>query len=103
MKTSKLPKTDSILKLAKFWDTHELTNFEDELEEVSDPVFVRATPIKVRLQASETKALLQLAHKKGISEEELIRKWVLQKLASGGANRRGKRRSRLEAHVKLSS
>jgi len=28
MKTRKLPRTDSIQKLAKFWDTHDLTDFE---------------------------------------------------------------------------
>jgi hypothetical protein len=31
MKKSKLTKIDSIYKLAEFWDTHELTDFEDEL------------------------------------------------------------------------
>lgn len=34
-----LPKTDSIQKLAEFWDSHDLTDFEDELEEVTEPVF----------------------------------------------------------------
>ncbi len=43
MKESKLPKTDSIQELAEFWDTHDLTDFEDELEEVIEPVFVRGT------------------------------------------------------------
>lgn len=36
-----LPKTDSIRKLAKFWDAHDVTQFEDELEEVQDAVFER--------------------------------------------------------------
>lgn len=39
MKTEHLPKTSSIEELAQFWDTHDLTNFEDELEEVTEPVF----------------------------------------------------------------
>ncbi len=51
MKKSKLPKTDSIQELAVFWDSHDLTDFEDELEEVTEPVFVRGTAIKVPLQA----------------------------------------------------
>ena len=29
MKKAKLPKTDSIQKLAEFWDTHDLTEFEN--------------------------------------------------------------------------
>ncbi len=40
MKTAEaLPQTDSIQELAQFWDNHDLTDFEDELEEVTEPVF----------------------------------------------------------------
>jgi hypothetical protein len=37
----KIPKTDSIEELARFWDAHDLTGFEDPLEEVTAPVFQR--------------------------------------------------------------
>lgn len=57
MKARKLPKTDSIQKLAKFWDSHDVSEFADELEEVTDPVFVRDMPIQVRLQSSEVEAV----------------------------------------------
>ena len=79
--TRKLPRTDSIRALAKFWDSHDLTDFEDELEEVTQPVFVRDTPIKVHLQSSEAEAVQQIARAKGVSREELIRQWVMQKIA----------------------
>ena len=32
MKNKKIPQTDSIEELAQFWDLHDLTDFEDELE-----------------------------------------------------------------------
>ena len=80
MKKPNLPKTDSIQKMAEFWDTHDLTVFEDELEEVTEPVFVRGTAIKVPLESSEVAAVEQLAQAKGVSREELIRAWVVQKL-----------------------
>ena len=80
MTKRKLPRTDSIQELAKFWDRHDLTDFQDELEEVAEPVFVPATPIKVRLQSREAKAVQKIAQSKGVSQEELIRQWVLQKL-----------------------
>ena len=35
MKKQTLPQIDSIEELAHFWDTHDLTAFEDELEEVN--------------------------------------------------------------------
>ena len=31
----RIPQTDSIEALAKFWDTHDLTDFEDEFEYIS--------------------------------------------------------------------
>ncbi len=79
MKKSKLPKTDSIQQLAEFWDTHDLTDFEDELEEVAEPVFGRRAAIKVPLESREVEAVEQIARAKGLSREELIRAWVLQK------------------------
>ena len=39
MNSKKMPQTDSIQELAQFWDTHDLTDFEEELEEVHEPVF----------------------------------------------------------------
>ena len=54
MINQKLPTTDSIEELALFWDTHNLTDFEDELEEVTEPVFVRQENgvIQLHLQKS---------------------------------------------------
>ena len=43
VKKTKLPEPDSIAEMAEFWDTHDLTDFEDDLEEVVEPVFVRGT------------------------------------------------------------
>ncbi len=36
-----IPQTDSIKELAEFWDTHEITDFEEQLEEVDEPEFLR--------------------------------------------------------------
>lgn len=38
---TRLPTTDSIRDLANFWDTHDLTDFDDQLEVVAEPVFER--------------------------------------------------------------
>ncbi len=91
MKKSKLPKTDSIQQLAKFWDTHDLTDFEEELVEVAEPVFVRGRAIKVHLESPEAEAVQQMAQAKGVSQEELIHAWVLEKLARRTNARRTKR------------
>jgi pyrroloquinoline quinone (PQQ) biosynthesis protein C len=85
MKKARLPKTDSIKKLAAFWDSHDLTDFAEELEEVAEPVFVRRTAIKVPLEAHEAEAVERMAEAKGVSREELIRTWIRQKVTSGRA------------------
>jgi aryl-alcohol dehydrogenase-like predicted oxidoreductase len=78
---SNLPNTDSIEALAAFWDTHDLTAFQDELEEVQEPLFERQKLVRVPLDASNIEAVQKIARTKGVTPEELIRSWVLQQLA----------------------
>ncbi len=88
MRKSKLPKTDSIQKLAEFWDTHDLTDFEEDLEEVAEPIFGRGSAIKLHLKSPEAAAVQQMAQAKGITREALIHAWVLEKLARRNHARR---------------
>jgi len=81
MNKLKIPEIDSIAELARFWDTHDLTDFEDRLEEVTEPVFQRkTTTVWVPLQPQEVEAVKQIADSQGIELSTLIRGWVLEKL-----------------------
>ena len=80
MKTQKIPETDSIEELARFWDTHDLADFEDQLEEVSEPVFERQTVMKVQLAPQEADAIEQIAKSKGVGSAALIKEWLLEKI-----------------------
>ena len=91
MKKSKLPKTNSIQKLAEFWDSHDLTDFEDELQEVAEQVFVRGGAIQVPLESRDLAAVERLARSKGVSPEQLVRSWVLQRIARRSGPRPAKR------------
>ena len=85
MKSQKLPVTDSIEELARFWDTHDVTDYLDELEEVTEPIFdpnLRRTLV-LRLEPGEAKAVAEKAKERGIEKEALIRQWVLEKLEEG--------------------
>ena len=55
MKTPKIPRTDSIQELAKFWDAHDLTDFDDALEDVPGSVFERRAQetVTTRQRAAE--------------------------------------------------
>ena len=44
-------------ELANFWDTHDITNFEDELEEVKEPVFERRQEQKIQWRKMSPKIL----------------------------------------------
>ena len=82
MKSSALPKTDSIEELASFWDSHEITDFEDQLEEVTEPLFERGPVMILQLETAEIQAVEEIARARGVPHAELLREWVLEKLAS---------------------
>lgn len=79
----KMPKTDSIQELATFWQRHDVTDFEDELEELPGPVFQRAHVVGVPLTGDEHKAIREAAASRGIDEAALIREWVKERLHRG--------------------
>ncbi len=91
MSKSKLPKTDSLQKLPEFWDSHDLTDFSDQLQEVAEPVFVRGSGIKVPLDSRDIATVERLARSKGVSPEQLIRSWVRQRVARRNNARPAKR------------
>ena len=80
MKHSKIPQTDSIQELAQFWNTHDLTDFEDELEEVTEPVF--ETKVTVRLNPNEAEVVKTLANARGTSPVTLVQEWVAERIAT---------------------
>ena len=82
MNTNRLPQSDSIQELARFWDTHDLTDFENELEEVTEAVFERETVVTVHLSSEDAGVVNEIAKAKGINDAELIHEWVVEKVHS---------------------
>ncbi len=82
MTRQKLPHTDSIEELARFWDTHDLTDFEEDLEEVGEPVFVRTkgASLSINLQPAQAHHLQKVARSKGVKETSVVREWILERL-----------------------
>ena len=62
MKGERIPETDSIEELSRFWDSHDLTDFEDQLEEVTEPVFQGEPGLRlsIRLNPKELERLRRL-------------------------------------------
>lgn len=63
----KVPKTDSVEELAKFWDTHDITDFENELEDVKETVFDLGgeAVARIHLDAEQAEALNRIARCRG--------------------------------------
>jgi len=76
---------------ANFWNTHSITDYLDQLEEVND-VFVLAPAlarkirersarnkmISIRLAEWELKKSKEIAHKKNVPYQTLMRSWIDQ-------------------------
>lgn len=80
MNNQKLPETDSIKNLARFWDEHDITDFEELLEEVPDPVFRKGADIRIHLEQDEIESLEKMARQRGLKNSDLIREWIIEKL-----------------------
>ncbi len=77
---SKIPEFKSYEEEARFWDTHDLTDFASELEEVTEPLFERDIVLAIHLSVQEAQAVKKLARTKGMADTDLIHEWVREKL-----------------------
>ena len=80
--TQQLPKTDSIEELAQFWDTHDVTEYEGNLEEAPDVVFAKSpsNELSIPLGAAELARIRRIAASRGVDETSLIQEWVRERL-----------------------
>jgi hypothetical protein len=82
MSNTKIPQTDSIEELAQFWQTHDVTDFEDQLEEVQEPIFEQSPQIvfTIQLPVKEVEVIRRIAKSNGVEQSTLVRQWVLEKV-----------------------
>jgi hypothetical protein len=78
---SRIPRFTSREEEAAWWDTHDFTDYLDELK----PVRVRfaknlSQGLTVRLDPDTMRALREQAKRRGIGPTTLIRMWVMERL-----------------------
>lgn len=82
---SRIPEFENLEAEAHFWDTHSITDFEDETKDV-DIFFDLHKPkqetLVLRLQKGLKDKLENIAKLKGISVSSLARMWLMEKLHS---------------------
>jgi predicted DNA binding CopG/RHH family protein len=72
---------NSFDELANFWETHDLTDYEDQLHEVSYKVAPKPTrQFVVTLSDELTKAMRKAARREGVSMQTLVNLWVQERL-----------------------
>lgn len=81
----KLPKFSSDEELAKWIETHDLSDFMDGFEVVSEEIKAQRTPRKKKLvgldlNPRELDAIKQVAKTRGIPYKTLIQNWLIEKL-----------------------
>ena len=78
----KIPRFRSEAEEARFWDTHDSTNYLHQFKRVR-VTFPRPKPkvlVSVRLGKSEVGLLRRIAARKGLGYGSLIRLWLTEKL-----------------------
>jgi len=70
---------DSYEAAAEFWDTHDVSDYLDLTEEVSD-VQIKLKRKHFKIEPDITAELSKKAREKGISTETLINLWLQEKL-----------------------
>jgi predicted phosphatase len=82
IKRERLPNSDSVEGLASFWDHHDLTDFEQDLQEVREPVFVRAKGAlaRIKLRPAEAQQLKKIARSRGVKESTILTQWIRERL-----------------------
>ena len=86
---SRIPHFATVEEAAEFWDTHDSTEFEDELEDVTDVRFVvtrtqRKKGITIRLAEDQLDLLRREAAAKGIGPSTWARMLILEHLHRKG-------------------
>lgn len=82
-KKTKIPVFKNEPEEARFWDTHDSTQFLDQMEEVHDIRFSepKHESIVIDLESQCAAALKKLAHKKRLPYHSLIQRWIKEKVA----------------------
>lgn len=77
----KIPSFANILEEAEFWDTHDFTDFMDDVEPIRLPANQqRVIRLVVTLGDTEDRALEQHAQALGITAPVLAHRWIAEQL-----------------------
>jgi len=89
MKKKRIPSFRSDAEEARFWDTHDATDYEWEV--VTEPVFVRPPEGVINLGGPLWRKVVRTAKQGRTTPDELVRRWIGERLARPRRSPRTKR------------
>lgn len=84
-KNRKLPRFNSVKDEARFWDTHDITDYiksNEPLNMIYNPKVERKETVSLRMAPSLKKEIDKIASGYDISTSSLVRMWVVDKVNS---------------------
>jgi predicted DNA binding CopG/RHH family protein len=103
-KTKRIPELKTEEDVHRFWSTHSLTDYLDDTEAVDEVIELspelarkirersRKRLLTIRLEEWRIKRAKEIARKKGIPYQQLLREWIGRGM-SADSPRKGKRRA----------
>lgn len=89
MKVTKIPKFKNYAEEAEFWDTHDVTDYLDEMKFVDVEFLPRQKKeetVTIRIEPKLKEKLAQMARSYGVNLSTLARIWLIEKLRQVGRN-----------------
>ncbi|MCR4403700.1 MAG: BrnA antitoxin family protein [Candidatus Acetothermia bacterium] len=81
---AKIPELKTRREVREFWDTHDLTDYLEDLEPVTEEIFVRPRSkqkvLSIRIERRLAELLKKLAARKGLATSSLVRSWIVERL-----------------------
>lgn len=79
-KQMNIPEFTTLREMAEFWDTHDITEFEDELVEVKEPIFKHLghRVITVILDDDHYTLLKKIADQERLNTASLVNEWIVK-------------------------
>jgi hypothetical protein len=79
-KSKTLPKFESLNELVKFFDSHDMGDYWDQMPEVDFDVDIKTSQYLVAIDEELITKLNEIAKSKKVSTEKLINTWLREKI-----------------------
>ena len=79
----------TLREVADFWDTHDLTDFEDQTRDVDIEVEIESRRHYVAIDPELMEQLTREARARGLSTQSLVNLWLQERLGQRSANSKG--------------